>query len=198
MKSLFVYLFPATFSVKCLQASLSKECSRTAQKASATAVWDSERTCFYPRHPVPSSVYGVVNLFAKLLKEIGVIQRGWLPWPVTAVAFLIPVFPRQPAEHQGWPRASPLSMAIMKTWRLGSFWLSKLRGGRNSCKALLNNENTVSISPLTHVEANCQASWMLPSISPAKTFPESKWHPACLVILQPGEKMKFLRRCGFM
>ena len=29
--------------------------------------------------------------------------------------FLIPVFPRQPVEHQGWPRASRFSTAIMKT-----------------------------------------------------------------------------------
>lgn len=30
-------------------------------------------------------------------------------------SFLIPVFPRQPVEHQGWPQACPLSTIIMKS-----------------------------------------------------------------------------------
>lgn len=55
----------------------------------------------------------------------------------------------------------------------------------------------MSISPLTHGEAICQDLGMLPWLSPAKMFPESKWQPARFAVLRPGGKMKFIKKCGF-
>lgn len=85
-----------------------------------------------------------------------------LLWSITAVAFLIPVLFRQPVEHQGWPRTSPHSTAIMKTLVFRDPLAKWAKSGRNSCKALLNNEKTKKVSlhwlkgrPIAKLQHHC-------------------------------------------
>lgn len=78
MKSLFVYLFPGSFCVKCLCASLSKECFRNNQSSSQSAGRIRKRTCLYPQHPVPCLVYNTVNLMPNY-------KRDWIgDWSYSA------------------------------------------------------------------------------------------------------------------
>lgn len=130
-----------------------KDGSRAAQTVSVTPV--RERTCLYLRLSVPCSVYSTVNRS----------HSAQLLWSVTAVVLLIPVWFRQPVEHQGWPRTSPLSTAIMKTLVFRDPLAKWAKSGRNSCKALLNNEKTKKLSlhwlkgrPIAKLQYHCHHS----------------------------------------